>query len=174
MLLTKPIFLPSLMWCVVGVNGASLFSLPSSSKRQSATVFGAFNLARQSFYWKKSDRGNAKSFIAFLHQLRQRFKGKHLLIILDNASYHRSKAVKRFLLRHPEVELLFLPPYSPEYNPVEQIWGWLKRKVCEQGAGTKGIAAVISKIRKWCWHWREDNLSAPLHVGLGLWSSLFI
>jgi transposase len=73
--------------------------------------------------------GNAKSFMAFLNQMRLNFPGKRLLIILDNSSVHKNKRVKAFLKRHPEMRLFCLPTYSPEYNPVEKIWWWLKPKI---------------------------------------------
>ena len=136
-------------------------------------MFGAYSINSSRFIWKRSDRGNSKTFIKFLHQLRQRYKSKRIFLILDNASYHKSAAVKCFLLRYPEITLFFLPPYSPEYNPVEQIWGWLKRKICRKSS-KNSIDSVVSSIRKWCWHWRENNLTSSFQVGLGIWRSLVI
>ncbi|MBP9561542.1 MAG: transposase [Syntrophorhabdaceae bacterium] len=51
------------------------------------------------------------------------------LIILDNFSIHTSRKVKRYLKRFPQIHLFFLPTYSPEYNPLERIWGWMKTKI---------------------------------------------
>lgn len=48
--------------------------------------------------------------------------GEHGVLVLDNAGWHVAKA-----LQVPEnITLLFLPPYSPELNPVERLWGWLR------------------------------------------------
>ena len=45
-------------------------------------------------------------------------------MVLDNGAFHKAKALKI-----PEnIGLLFLPPYSPELNPAENIWAILKRK----------------------------------------------
>ncbi len=47
---------------------------------------------------------------------------EHAVLVLDNAGWHVAKA-----LRVPaNVTLLFLPPYSPELNPVERLWAWLR------------------------------------------------
>lgn len=47
---------------------------------------------------------------------------RHIVLVLDNAGWHGSKA-----LDVPEnITLLPLPPYSPELNPIERLWHWLK------------------------------------------------
>lgn len=46
----------------------------------------------------------------------------------DNAPPHTAKAVKRFLARN-RVELIEWPPYSPDLNPIENLWNWMKKKL---------------------------------------------
>jgi len=47
-------------------------------------------------------------------------------VVMDNASFHRKS--KLFpLAEQAGVHLVFLPPYSPELNPIEHFWAWLKR-----------------------------------------------
>lgn len=58
---------------------------------------------------------------------------KHLLIIMDNASYHRSKFTQSFLNSLPNCNVLFLPPYSPELNPIEQRFRQYTKEVLEMG-----------------------------------------
>jgi transposase len=49
-------------------------------------------------------------------------EGVHVVLVLDNAGWHVAKA-----LRVPaNVTLLYLPPYSPELNPVERVWGFMR------------------------------------------------
>ena len=50
------------------------------------------------------------------------------VIILDNATFHR-KLVLSQLAEQYNCEVLFLPPYSPDLNPIEKKWAWLKRKL---------------------------------------------
>lgn len=50
------------------------------------------------------------------------------VIVMDNASFHR-KARLLQLAENAGHRLIFLPPYSPELNPIENFWSWLKRKL---------------------------------------------
>jgi hypothetical protein len=88
--------------------------IPGPSKRQSTTLFGALHLKTPKFYWKQAPRGTSKRFLEFLHQLHQRFPNVLLLLILDNAKIHTSRAVKRFVKQHDWVALEHLEPSSPE------------------------------------------------------------
>lgn len=48
------------------------------------------------------------------------------VIVMDNASFHR-KPQLTCLAQKYGFRLIFLPPYSPEFNPIENFWAWLKR-----------------------------------------------
>ena len=50
------------------------------------------------------------------------------VIILDNATFHK-KSVLPDLAKRYGCEVLFLPPYSPDLNPIEKRWAWIKRKL---------------------------------------------
>lgn len=133
----------------------------TQKKRVSKTLLGALSLETQKVYWKQSDRGNSTFFIQFLHQLHQSKPTKKLLLVLDNGSIHKSKKVHQFVKKHSWVELFYLPPYAPEYNPIERFWYWLKRKVY----GAKGyrlIADLIRSIRKLIWHYNEKWLTQTI------------
>lgn len=47
---------------------------------------------------------------------------KHVVLVLDQAGWHVAKALKV----PPNITLLHLPPYSPELNPIERIWAYLR------------------------------------------------
>ena len=53
---------------------------------------------------------------------------KSSTVILDNARFHRKKELHK--LARGKVRLLFLPPYSPDYNPIEKTWTNMKRFLC--------------------------------------------
>ena len=66
---------------------------------------------------------NTEMMNIFLGHLRESLKGRRCFLALDQAGWHNSKG-----LQVPtNIELIFLPAYSPELNPVERLWRWLKR-----------------------------------------------
>jgi transposase len=68
----------------------------------------------------------AADVVDFLRQLRSRLRGP-LTIVWDGSNTHsRSTAVRAFLADHPGVVAETLPPYAPELNPDELVWGWSK------------------------------------------------
>ena len=50
------------------------------------------------------------------------------VIIMDNAAFHKKEVLQNLAGKYSQ-ELIFLPPYSPEYTPIEHTWSALKRKV---------------------------------------------
>jgi transposase len=121
------------------------------------TLFGALHVATQKFYWMQAEKGNSRLFIQFLRQLHQTHPNKTLLLILDNGPIHKSKRIIKFLAEHDWVKLYFLPSYSPEYNPIELFWKWLKKFI----HGTRAyasIAELLKKIRQVVWHYNEKWL----------------
>jgi transposase len=65
---------------------------------------------------------NSDTFIEYLKALISGSK-KKITLILDNASPHKSKKVIEFVARHKrKINLLYLPPYSPDLNPQEGVW----------------------------------------------------
>ena len=69
---------------------------------------------------------DAEKFIDFLQKLRHD-AGCPIFVIADNARYHHSKKVRAFLdTQAGQIMMAFLPPYSPELNPDEQVWNHAK------------------------------------------------
>lgn len=65
-------------------------------------------------------------FLAFLEQvLGPRLEPGHI-VILDNLGAHKVKGVRE-LIESRGAQLLYLPPYSPDFNPIEQAWSKMKQ-----------------------------------------------
>lgn len=69
----------------------------------------------------------AMRFVGFLGLLLKHV-GKPLVVIVDNASVHKAKAIEPLLklLERQGLRLYFLPPYSPELNRIEKLWHKMK------------------------------------------------
>ena len=67
-----------------------------------------------------------KKKLQWLQQLPALLHENHVLI-LDNARPHHARKVLEYLADHP-IRILFLPPYSPQMNPIEKLWATIKQQ----------------------------------------------
>lgn len=67
---------------------------------------------------------DADNFQIFLDHLSLQNPSEFKIVVLDNGAFHKSKSLKI----PDNIACIFLPPYSPELNPAENIWAILKRK----------------------------------------------
>ena len=94
-----------------------------------ANTFGIFSCNGNSILTYR-DHSTKEDVIAALELFMRANPGKRLVIILDNFSSHRAKLVQEFALNN-KICLVYLPPYSPDLNPIEQIWRAIKREISE-------------------------------------------
>ncbi len=78
-----------------------------------------------------SEMLRAPQFQHYLEGLLARYPApKKLVVVLDNARAHHSKELEPFLTTNQErLELMFLPKYSPDLNPMEWFWKFLRKMV---------------------------------------------
>ena len=67
---------------------------------------------------------NAEAMGVFLAEVSQRHPGELIVMVLDGAGWHKAKR----LLVPANMRLLFLPPWSPQLNPVEHLWDEVREK----------------------------------------------
>ena len=67
---------------------------------------------------------NAEAMSLFLAEVALRHSQDYILMVLDGAGWHRA----RDLVTPPNMRLVFLPPYSPELNPMEHVWEEIREK----------------------------------------------
>jgi len=74
-------------------------------------------------------RMTSQRFVEFIKKLRSD-TGKPIIVIADNARYHKDGMAKRYLQPTAEgIQVAHLPTYAPELNPDEQVWNQLKRRL---------------------------------------------
>lgn len=69
---------------------------------------------------------NASIFNAWLENELCKILKPNMVVIMDNAAFHKSEKTKE-LIQNTGAELLFLPPYSPDLNPIENSFGTIKK-----------------------------------------------
>ena len=93
-----------------------------NNSHQKTCVFGALGIGKS--ITKLSPKINGKKYLAFIKRLNKHHK--KLCIIVDNAKWHLTKDVMKFI-KTKNIKLIRLPPYSPELNPIEQYWKNIKQ-----------------------------------------------
>jgi transposase len=73
--------------------------------------------------------------------------GQGHVVVMDNASFHRKARLCSMASGHG-CEILFLPPYSPDLNPIEKFWARLKRKLRRIMRQCKSLAKALGKAFK--------------------------
>lgn len=104
--------------------------VPIENAKERQTYYGVMNLHSQEFTMSPYEKGNGENTVDFLKYLQAANKGKKLVILWDNASYHCSKEVRAYLdqvnpgLEEKEWKITCLPfaPNAPQQNPVEDVW----------------------------------------------------
>ena len=88
---------------------------------------------------------NGALFLAWVQQFLVPVLRPGDIVVLDNLGSHKSPAVRR-AIRAAGAHLLFLPPYSPDLNPIEQVFAKLKALL--RKADERSVAAVWHRIGK--------------------------
>lgn len=98
----------------------------STGQRSSVNMISAVSARGHLRFMVAKGRVNGPVFVEFLKRLLHNAK-RPVFLILDGSSYHRSRLVKNYLASlNGKLRLFFLPPYSPELNPDEQVWNYVK------------------------------------------------
>ncbi len=124
--------------------------------RRKVGYFGAVRLRDGKFVYTREDgKFNGETFYHFLKKLRKAScqSGRKVIVISDNARYHHAKLHEKYREDcASRFSLDFLPPYSPDLNPIERVWK-LTRRCCTHNVyfpTLGGIAdAVEAKFEEW-------------------------
>lgn len=101
----------------------------ANSGRSRLNLSGAIDLISKKLHFQEDKTLNADSTITFLKKIEDAYPTKNIIhLFSDNARYYKNKAVKAYLEKS-KVKLHFLPPYSPNLNPIERLWKWMKERV---------------------------------------------
>jgi transposase len=103
--------------------------LPNHGIRGHINISGAVDLERYDVIVDFPEKVNAQSTVKTLIKIEAYYPAAEAItVILDNAGSHRSALVKNYA-QNSKINLVFLPPYSPNLNLMERVWGLLKRQL---------------------------------------------
>jgi transposase len=102
----------------------------SNTGRVRVNINGAINPANPTeIVTHDCETINAVTTLVWLQMIEKRFpKMTVIYLYVDNARYYRSKLVQEYL-ETSRIKMVFLPPYSPNLNPIERLWKFLKKEI---------------------------------------------
>ena len=111
------------------IRRGEAYAIPGNTGRQRLNINGAVDIDTLTPVIRYDDTINADSTIALFRQVEARHPTARVIpVICDNARYYRSRKVREHL-QNSRIELIFLPPYSPNLNLIERYWKFFKKKV---------------------------------------------
>lgn len=116
---------PAYGWIKKGVRK----EIPANTGRARLNLSGAIDVTNHNILIQEDQTLNAESTIQFFQNIEKAYPEKQKVhVFCDNAPYYRNKKVKKYL-EQSKIVLHFLPPYSPNLNPIERLWKWMKERV---------------------------------------------
>jgi transposase len=126
--------------------------------RKSMALFGAVSANTGEIVTMDAKIFNAETFLCFLNKVVQSKKrGKKIILILDNARYHHATMIQPWLNKNKDrVQLLFLPPYSPDLNNIERVWK-MTRRVCTHNKYFATLDELLNVVKQQMKIWSKPN-----------------
>jgi hypothetical protein len=117
--------------------------------KQKRHIFGGYNWLEDTITWTTAKTKNSATFISFLEELLvKRYPSKRLVLVMDNAAYHKSaSALAALSLFDHRVMIFWLPPYCSELNPIERFWRYLKDHACANKLQDNIDEVVIAAVK---------------------------
>lgn len=104
--------------------------IPTYGKHWGAKLIGTLDYETGEVFCVQEEQYTAKEFLSFLEKVTAKYQGERIVMILDNARIHHAKLIQPFLEKNKALlTLAYLPPYSPNLNLIEELWGWMKSSV---------------------------------------------
>lgn len=119
-----------------------------TGNRGGVAAMSAITSAGQLVFRLHQKRITSVEMIDFLAQLLRHHKNRHLIVVMDQALPHTSKKTVSFIKKQSKLHVFYLPPYSPDWNPDEQVWNHLKHQELKgHQAKTKDELVALARNR---------------------------
>lgn len=105
-------------------------SVPAAGTDQRIAIYGALDYGSGQVLARCAPQKSSAGFADFLAEIAATWPTDHLVLVMDNASYHRSPAMREWwAAQDGRVTPFWLPVYSPKLNLIERVWRFLKQKL---------------------------------------------
>lgn len=129
--------------------------------RQSVGYYGAVRLRDGKLvFLREENKFDGESYFQFLKLLRSRSyqSNRKVFLIVDNARYHHARIHKKWRNAKDNVfHCEFLPPYSPDLNPIERVWKLTRRK-CVHNKYFPTLNDIMITVEKQFSCWEKPNI----------------
>jgi transposase len=96
--------------------------LETTGARKRVNLMGVLNLETMRFGYKEFDTINGEAAVTFLKEVEKMYPDhQRIHLILDQAGYHTAQETRDFL-KTSQIKVYYLPPRSPNLNPIERLW----------------------------------------------------
>jgi transposase len=104
--------------------------IPAAGVNQRATSFGALEYRTGRVTTQIAPKASSAVFTTFVQRIVAQWADAPIVLVLDNASYHKAADLRHWLMDHADqVQVLWLPTYSPKLNLIERVWRFLKTRL---------------------------------------------
>jgi len=143
------------MWVPPEVRDPIVWQAPT---RKQIGIYGAVRLRDGQLMAWTSSLFNGETFEEFLEMLLpDRARKRKMCLILDNSRYHHAHSLRGWLRKNEKLlRLEFLPPYSPQLNPIERVWK-LTRRICTHNRYFPSLEELILVIERQFNIWATPN-----------------
>lgn len=103
--------------------------IEDTTKRKSIHFYGFLNIQSGEAFAYKTLEQTGETTVFILKKLAKKYERKRIVILWDNASWHKSEKVREYLRTTQQFQLYNFPPYAPDLNPQEHVWKEMREKV---------------------------------------------
>ena len=128
---------PKYCWCSQGLRP----TVPCHHIREYRYVYGAVEPLTGESAFLVLPYSNTDCMNIFLRHLSEMYSNDKIIMVCDGASWHRSKALDI----PPNIRIMFIPPATPEMNPVEQVWKEI-RKIGFRNEIFQSLEKVVDRL----------------------------
>ncbi|QLI72687.1 uncharacterized protein G6M90_00g090430 [Metarhizium brunneum] len=136
-------------WAPFGQPAVHVDEFNRDKKIQILPAYTQDGILHAKIYRGSTDSAVFKEFIEELLPLLGKLPAPKSVVVMDNASFHHSKRIRR-MCAAAGVRILFLPPYSPDLNPIEEYFAELKRFIKKQWFKENDHTQPFDTFLRWC------------------------